>query len=113
MQKQFVRTVLQPNMSLEGRIKDISVTESTITTELIDEQTISIPLTWSWRLSETTPKTAGKLEDHLKPARVRKKMPQSELSERRFCCAPSLPIKLCGSARDDREGTIWYKKSMM
>jgi hypothetical protein len=40
----------------EVRIKDITVTEDTITAQLIDGRTISVPLAWSWRLSEATPK---------------------------------------------------------
>jgi hypothetical protein len=39
----------------EVRIKDIAVTEDTITAQLMDGRTISVPLTWSWRLSEATP----------------------------------------------------------
>jgi hypothetical protein len=40
----------------ELRIKDISVTEDTITAQLMDGRIISIPLAWSWRLSEATPR---------------------------------------------------------
>jgi len=40
----------------EVRIKDISVTEDTITAQLMDRRIISVPLAWSWRLSEATPK---------------------------------------------------------
>ncbi len=40
----------------EVRIKDIKVTEDTITAQLVDGRTISVPLAWSWRLSEATPK---------------------------------------------------------
>jgi len=38
------------------RIKDISVTEDTITAHLMDGRIISVPLAWSWRLLEATPK---------------------------------------------------------
>jgi hypothetical protein len=38
------------------RIKDISVTEDTITAQLMDGRIISVPLAWSWRLLEATPK---------------------------------------------------------
>ena len=51
----------------------------------------------------------GRVIWHLKLARVRKKLSQSELAERRFCCAPSPPIKLCGSARDDRRNYMAQK----
>jgi hypothetical protein len=40
----------------EVRIKEISVTEETITAQLVDGRIISVPLVWSWRLSEATPK---------------------------------------------------------
>jgi hypothetical protein len=46
----------------EVRIKDISVTEDTITAQLIDGRTISVPLAWSWRLSEATPKQRANWE---------------------------------------------------
>lgn len=39
----------------EDRIKEISVTDDTITAQLVDGRTISVPLAWSWRLSEATP----------------------------------------------------------
>lgn len=40
----------------EVRIKNIRVTEDTITAQLVDGRIISVPLAWSWRLSEATPK---------------------------------------------------------
>jgi len=40
----------------EVRIKKIKVTEDTITAQLVDGRIISVPLAWSWRLSEATPK---------------------------------------------------------
>ena len=39
----------------EGKIKEVRVTEDTITAILVDGRTISVPLAWSWRLSEATP----------------------------------------------------------
>jgi hypothetical protein len=39
----------------EVRIKTIMVTEETITAQLMDGRGISVPLVWSWRLSEATP----------------------------------------------------------
>jgi hypothetical protein len=38
----------------EARIKHISITKESIVAELIDGRTISVPLAWSWRLSEAT-----------------------------------------------------------
>ncbi len=46
----------------EIRIKDISVTKDTITAHLMDGRTISVPLAWSWRLSEATPKQRANWE---------------------------------------------------
>ena len=40
--------------SSEPRIKEIRVTEDLITADLVDGRTISVPLAWSWRLSEAT-----------------------------------------------------------
>ncbi|MBI5193926.1 MAG: DUF2442 domain-containing protein [Nitrospirae bacterium] len=39
----------------EIKIKDATVTDDIITAHLIDGRTISVPLAWSWRLSEATP----------------------------------------------------------
>ena len=39
----------------EVKIKDITVTEDVITAQLLDGRIISVPLAWSWRLSEATP----------------------------------------------------------
>jgi len=39
----------------EVRIKDVKVTDDTITAYLVDGRVISVPLAWSWRLSEATP----------------------------------------------------------
>jgi len=41
---------------VEIRIKDIEVTDDTIIAYLTDGRTISVPLVWSWRLAEATPK---------------------------------------------------------
>ncbi len=40
----------------EPRLSDISISDSEITAFLNDGRTISVPLAWSWRLSEATPK---------------------------------------------------------
>jgi hypothetical protein len=40
----------------EVRIKKITVIEGTITAQLVDGRVISVPLAWSWRLSDATPK---------------------------------------------------------
>lgn len=46
----------------EVRIKHITVTKDTITAQLMDGRTISVPLTWSWRLSEATTKQRANWE---------------------------------------------------
>ncbi len=46
----------------EIKIKDVSVTEDTITAYLVDGRTISVPLAWSWRLSEATPEQRAHYE---------------------------------------------------
>jgi hypothetical protein len=40
----------------EVKIKNLQITDDTITAQLVDGRTISVPLAWSWRLSEATPK---------------------------------------------------------
>ena len=39
---------------IEPRLLDIQVTEDEIIARLVDGRTISVPLAWSWRLSEAT-----------------------------------------------------------
>ncbi|GJQ59506.1 MAG: DUF2442 domain-containing protein [Candidatus Scalindua sp. AMX11] len=46
----------------EVRIKDISMSEDTISANLLDGRTISVPLAWSWRLSEATPEQRADYE---------------------------------------------------
>ena len=49
-------------VSTEARILNVSVTDDTITAELVDGRTISVPLAWSWRLSEATPEQRSEFE---------------------------------------------------
>ena len=46
----------------EARIQTVSVTEDTISAQLVDGRTISVPLAWSWRLSEATPEQLARFE---------------------------------------------------
>jgi hypothetical protein len=39
----------------EATIRRVEVTDETITAHLVDGRVISVPLAWSWRLSEATP----------------------------------------------------------
>jgi hypothetical protein len=41
--------------STDARIRNVKVTSETITAYLIDGRVVSVPLAWSWRLSEATP----------------------------------------------------------
>ena len=47
---------------IEILIKDIRVTEDTITAYLTDGRAISVPLAWSWRLAEATPEQRANYE---------------------------------------------------
>ena len=40
--------------SIEPRLLSVQVSEDEITAFLLDGRTISIPIAWSWRLSEAT-----------------------------------------------------------
>jgi hypothetical protein len=42
-------------LKADPRITAITVTEDTITAVLADGRTVSVPLVWSWRLSDATP----------------------------------------------------------
>ncbi|HLO32180.1 MAG TPA: DUF2442 domain-containing protein [Anaerolineales bacterium] len=40
---------------LDTRIRDIEITDDSLIAYLMDGRTISVPLVWSWRLTEATP----------------------------------------------------------
>ncbi len=40
--------------AIEPRIADLRVTDSKITAFLVDGRSVSVPLAWSWRLSDAT-----------------------------------------------------------
>jgi hypothetical protein len=42
-------------VSVETRIARVEVTDEIITAHLVDGRVISVPLAWSWRLSDATP----------------------------------------------------------
>ena len=42
-------------VSANPRVARVTVTDDAITAELLDGRVISVPLVWSWRLSEATP----------------------------------------------------------
>jgi hypothetical protein len=41
-------------VNVEARIERVEVSDDTITAHLVDGRTISVPLVWSWRLSDAT-----------------------------------------------------------
>jgi len=48
--------------SNEPRFVSLDVTSDSITAELADGRTVSVPLAWSWRLSEATPEQRKNFE---------------------------------------------------
>ena len=48
--------------NVEARIQSVSVTEDTISAQLLDDRTTSVPLAWSWRLSEATTEQRTRFE---------------------------------------------------
>ena len=42
-------------VNADARVKTVTVTDDLITFHLVDGRVISVPLVWSWRLSEATP----------------------------------------------------------
>ena len=49
-------------VSREPRMRAMNVTQDFIIAELEDGRTISVPLAWSWRLSEATPQQRNNVE---------------------------------------------------
>ena len=48
--------------NVDPRIKAIRITEELIIADLQDGRTISVPIAWSWRLSEASAKQSGNYE---------------------------------------------------
>ena len=46
----------------DPRITSVSVDDEVISAELADGRTITVPLAWSWRLSEATPEQRQRFE---------------------------------------------------
>lgn len=46
----------------DPRVRSVEVTDELITARLVDGRTISVPLAWSWRLSDATPDQRRKYE---------------------------------------------------
>ncbi len=49
-------------MNSDERIVGLRVTEATITAELADGRVISVPLSWSWRLSDADAEARNRFE---------------------------------------------------
>ena len=49
-------------ISAEPKIREVSVSEDMITAHLADGRVISVPLSWSWRLSDATPEQRKNFE---------------------------------------------------
>ena len=49
-------------VNTDARVKEVSVTDDLITFHLIDGRVISVPLAWSWRLSDATPEQRNNYE---------------------------------------------------
>ena len=49
-------------VSTDARDKEVSMTEELITFRLMDGRVVSVPLAWSWRLSEATPAQRNNFE---------------------------------------------------
>jgi hypothetical protein len=49
-------------VSTDNRVKEVSVTEELITFRLMDGRVVSVPLAWSWRLSDATPDQRNNFE---------------------------------------------------
>ena len=49
-------------VSTDTRVKEVLVTQELITFNLVDGRVVSVPLAWSWRLSEATPTQRNNFE---------------------------------------------------
>jgi len=47
---------------IDPRIVRVTVTDESLTAHLVDGRMISVPLAWSWRLSEATPAQRARYE---------------------------------------------------
>jgi len=53
---------LSTAINVDARVRNVSVTDETITFHLADGRVISVPLAWSWRLSDATPEQRNNFE---------------------------------------------------
>jgi hypothetical protein len=59
---EFGRHGMSIVVSTDARVKEVSVTEELITLHLVDGRVISVPLAWSWRLTEASPSQRANCE---------------------------------------------------
>jgi hypothetical protein len=58
-----VSTAAQPNnRGTDPRVAAVEVTDQLIVAHLVDGRTISVPLAWSWRLSDATSEQRARYE---------------------------------------------------
>src|SRR5437660_9563893 len=55
MKRPLLRLGMSTAVSVESRIDHVEVTDEAITAHSVDGRVISVPLAWSWRLSDATP----------------------------------------------------------
>ncbi len=49
-------------INVDARVQTVTIDDDIITAHLVDGRTISVPLAWSWRLSEATPEQRSHFE---------------------------------------------------
>lgn len=49
-------------LNADARVQDVSVTDELITFSLADGRVVSVPLAWSWRLSDASPEQRNNFE---------------------------------------------------
>ena len=49
-------------VNTDNRVREVSVTDELITFRLVDGRVVSVPLAWSWRLSDATPAQRNNFE---------------------------------------------------
>jgi hypothetical protein len=49
-------------VNTDARIQNATINDDEISAHLMDGRTISVPLVWSWRLSEATPEQRSRFE---------------------------------------------------
>ena len=57
--------------STEPRIQRLRVTKDQIIAELVDGRVISVPLAWSWRLSDATPAQRANFQNRMRSLNLR------------------------------------------